>query len=105
MKLQHLPIGARFEYEGEVFVKTGPLTASSETSGQRVIPRYAVLRPLEPPLAAGNPGQSNRPTVAEVRAAYAAAESVLREGLGASAETALAEARRRFFAGLGVTAD
>lgn len=47
MKLQHLPLGARFEYEGIVFVKTGPLTASSEKGGQRIIPRYAVLKPLD----------------------------------------------------------
>lgn len=47
MKLQHLPIGGRFEYEGAVYVKTGPLTAASEEGGQRVIPRYAVLRPVD----------------------------------------------------------
>lgn len=47
MKLQHLPLGARFEYEGMVFVKTGPLTASSEKGGQRIIPRYAMLKPLD----------------------------------------------------------
>lgn len=105
MKLQHLPIGARFEFEGEIFVKTGPLTASSESSGQRVIPRYAVLRPLDPPPEAGHSAASNRPTVAAVRAAYAAAEAVLREALGESAESALAQARRRFFNGLGVAAD
>lgn len=49
MKLQHLVIGARFEYEGVVFVKTGPLTASAESGGQRLIPRYAELRPLDVP--------------------------------------------------------
>ena len=38
MKLQHLAIGARFEFEGQVYVKTGPLTASAEQGGQRVIP-------------------------------------------------------------------
>lgn len=40
-------MGARFEYEGIVFVKTGPLTASSDKGGQRIIPRYAVLKPLD----------------------------------------------------------
>ena len=49
MKLQHLAIGARFEYEGVVYVKTGPLTAAAETGGQKIIPRYAVLRPLDVP--------------------------------------------------------
>ena len=49
MKLQHLAIGARFEYEGKVYVKTGPLTASSDQGGQALIPRYAVLKPLDLP--------------------------------------------------------
>ena len=49
MKLQHLAIGARFEYEGKTFVKTGPLTASSENGGQQIIPRYAVLKPVGTP--------------------------------------------------------
>lgn len=47
MKFQQLPPGARFEYEGKVYVKTGPLTASSQEGGQRVIPRFAVLNPLD----------------------------------------------------------
>ncbi len=46
MKLQHLAIGDRFEYEGQIYVKTGPLTASGEIDGQRIIPRYAVLRSI-----------------------------------------------------------
>ena len=51
MKLQHLSMGARFEYEGVVYVKTGPLTASSEDGGQRIIPRYAILKALDVPAA------------------------------------------------------
>lgn len=47
MKLQQLPTGARFEYEGQTYVKTGPLTASSENGGRCMIPRYAVLKPLD----------------------------------------------------------
>ena len=38
MRLQDFPIGARFEYEGAIYVKTGPLTASSEQGKQRIIP-------------------------------------------------------------------
>lgn len=59
MKLQHLNIGTRFEYEGKVYVKTGPITASAEDGGQRVIPRYAVLRPLDLPEPAA-PGAAIR---------------------------------------------
>lgn len=51
LKLQHLAIGARFEYEGVVYVKTGPLTASSEQGGARIIPRYATLKPVEMPAS------------------------------------------------------
>lgn len=30
MKFSMLPIGARFEFEGKVYVKTGPVAASTE---------------------------------------------------------------------------
>lgn len=46
MKFQLLPMGARFEYEGKVLTKTGPLTAAGE-GGQRLIPRSAILKPLD----------------------------------------------------------
>lgn len=46
MKIHQLPDGARFEYEGEEYVKTGPLFASGK-AGQKLIPKYAVLRPLD----------------------------------------------------------
>jgi hypothetical protein len=45
MKIHQLPNGARFEYEGEEYVKTGPLFATGK-GGQRLIPKYAVLKPL-----------------------------------------------------------
>lgn len=45
MKIHQLPHGARFEYEGEAYVKTGPLFATGK-GGQRLIPKYAVLKPL-----------------------------------------------------------
>lgn len=45
MKIHQLPNGARFEYEGQEYVKTGPLFATGQ-GGQRLIPKYAVLKPL-----------------------------------------------------------
>jgi hypothetical protein len=51
MKFQLLPLGARFEFEGKVYVKTGPLTATTEEGGQRMIPRSAVLKLLDAPVA------------------------------------------------------
>lgn len=46
MKIHHLPLGARFEYLGEEFVKTGPMYATGKSGGQRLIPKYAVLKVL-----------------------------------------------------------
>lgn len=39
-------MGTRFEYEGKAYVKTGPLVGSGE-GGQRLIPKYAVLKVLD----------------------------------------------------------
>ncbi|MDD3352995.1 hypothetical protein [Zoogloea sp.] len=47
MKINLLPIGARFEYEGETYTKTGPITAVSASGCSRMIPRYAVLHPAD----------------------------------------------------------
>ena len=46
MKIHQLPIGARFEYQGVEYVKTGPLFGTGE-NGQKLIPKYAVLKPLD----------------------------------------------------------
>lgn len=99
MKLQQLAIGARFEYDGRVYVKTGPLTAASEQGGQALIPRYAVLRPLDlpPPDDEGGKGKLARPAV---MAAFNDFYRVCEELAGESASEALAEARRRFIAAL-----
>ena len=70
MKLQDIPVGARFEYQGRVFVKTGPMTATAEDGGQRMIPRYADLRPLNPPPPGDKPGPRSRLDEAKVRAAF-----------------------------------
>lgn len=98
MKLQHLPLGARFEYEGVVYVKTGPLTATAEQGGQRVIPRYAVLKPLDvavPEPAASGRGQLSRTAVL---AAFEDFYTASRALVGEAGETALAEARAAFLA-------
>ncbi len=48
MKFQMLAVGDRFEFEGKEYVKVGPLTAACE-GGQRMIPRFAKLKPLDAP--------------------------------------------------------
>ncbi len=45
MKIHQLPMGARFEFAGEEYVKTGPMVATGK-SGQRFFPKYVVLKPL-----------------------------------------------------------
>lgn len=45
-------MGARFEYEGEEYVKTGPMFATGK-GGQRMIPKYALLKPLDAVPASG----------------------------------------------------
>jgi len=101
MKLQHLPIGASFEYEGKVYVKTGPLTAVSEEGGSRIIPRSAVLRAASaatPATAAAVGGGLERATV------LAAFDEFHQLCVGLVDETAreqLAAARQRFLATVG----
>ena len=44
MKFKLLSIGQKFEYEGDIYVKTSPLIASNiKTSHNKMIPRYASL--------------------------------------------------------------
>jgi hypothetical protein len=48
MKFPQLPIGKRFAYQGQVYTKTGPLTARREADGtQRMIPRAALVAPAD----------------------------------------------------------
>ncbi len=47
MKFPQLPLGQRFEYQGEILVKVGAMTACNERGGNtRLIPRSAVVAPL-----------------------------------------------------------
>ena len=59
MKIHQIPLGARFEYQGEVYVKTAPMMARSDAGVQRLVPRYAVLTLLEAEAKAPS-GQSLR---------------------------------------------
>ncbi|HEY9148090.1 MAG TPA: hypothetical protein VIQ22_03680 [Gammaproteobacteria bacterium] len=46
-KFTLLPVGDCFEYQGEQYSKTGPLTACNlSTNRQRMIPRSALIKPL-----------------------------------------------------------
>ena len=100
MRIHQLPIGARFEYQGEEFVKTGPLVGTC-ASGQRLIPRHAVLRSLasieaQPELAPSRPVMS-ADVVAAFEAFYAQCLPLVPEDRRAE----LANARDGFLKSLG----
>ena len=97
MKLQQLAIGDRFEYDGRIFVKTGPLTASSDDGGQQMIPRYAVLKPLDLPAREEKPGLRRKLEEKTVLAAFDDFYRTCSELLDESALPALAEARHVVF--------
>ncbi|MFN3987410.1 MAG: hypothetical protein ACK4KV_18100 [Rhodocyclaceae bacterium] len=45
MKLNQLPIGARFQWKDQTYTKVGPMTARSDTGQVDFIPKYAALLP------------------------------------------------------------
>jgi hypothetical protein len=99
MKFQQLPIGARFELDGQVYVKTGPIAAAGESGAPRMIPRHAVLRPLDgmPPAP---PPPSRKLDEHRVLAAFAAFCTDCEALLGEQGRPALDAARQRFLAAL-----
>jgi len=53
MKIHQLPLGARFEYNGQQYVKTGPLVGSGQ-AGAKLIPKYAVVKLLDEGQVSGH---------------------------------------------------
>ncbi|MCB1887724.1 MAG: hypothetical protein KDH20_08960 [Rhodocyclaceae bacterium] len=45
MKIDQIPVGARFQLKGKAFTKVGPMTAAGESGGTTFIPKHAVLQP------------------------------------------------------------
>ena len=89
MKFFQLPIGARFEYRGEAYRKSGPLVATKEVGGaQQFMMRSASVKPEPPdagPAPRATPGDSL--PLDRVEAAfgvfYQACEQLLAESSGA----------------------
>jgi len=107
MKFQQLALGARFEFEGTDYVKSGPLTATSAAGLQRMIPRFAVLKPLD----AAQPTAPARPVgrieteqvLAAFEAFYQDAVRLLQDDDAQPSSQKLATlfaARQRFLSGL-----
>ena len=94
MKIHQLPEGARFEYEGEAYVKTGPMFATGP-KGQRLIPKYAVLKPLDiPAVASDAAGMKSSAASRRALEAFAAeCRPLLADGAGPAFNNALARLR------------
>ncbi|MDR3390304.1 MAG: hypothetical protein P4L77_01080 [Sulfuriferula sp.] len=88
MKFQHLPDGARFEYEGRHYTKISPLVAAEEGGGQRMIPRYAVLRPLAGDWPKQPEHAEGQADMAKVLAAFAEFERTTLRLLAATGDAA-----------------
>lgn len=95
MKIHQLPLGARFEYEGEEYVKTGPLFAAGKT-GQRLIPKYAILKPLDPVAPAKAPPPQEVLSRADVLRAFEAFYTACTDWVPRERQEALHAARDRF---------
>lgn len=95
-----MPNGARFEFEGEVYVKTGPLIGTrSEDGRQRLIPRHAVLKPLDA-VAVAPVEKSATLARADVLAAFEVFAAKCALLVGDEGKAALEAARERFLKAL-----
>ena len=100
MKLNQLPLGARFEYQGKILTKTGPMTGATEKGGSVFIPKFAVLKAVDgntPPP----PAKAARTVDADtVLAAFEAYHGAAMRLVDESGRMALAAARARFLGAL-----
>lgn len=113
MKFNNLPQGSRFEFEGKVYVKAGPLTAAAEDgSGLRMIPRHVLLKPVDIPMQTDESEELTPRQAARLRAAAALLVTRCRHlietacartdpDLAAALLSELEAARKRFEAALG----
>lgn len=109
MKFGELALGARFGWQGRRYVKVGPLAARDEATGElRLIPRYALLTPLEAEEGSRASAAVVSLPAEEVRAAFERFRAECLEAIGpAPAEVLarIAEAGRRFYQDCGLNPD
>lgn len=100
-----LPLGTRFEFEGMVYCKNGPMTASGPSGERKMIPRYADLTPLDgsPPQSQRTPPRSLDP--GQVQTAFDAFYAEVAGRVDTSQLGALAMARKQFLESLGIVSD
>ncbi|MFO7594137.1 MAG: hypothetical protein R6X15_08860 [Pseudomonadota bacterium] len=112
-----LPLGECFEYQGEQYSKTGPLTATKlKDNRRRMIPRSAMVMPLTD-TAAPPPPDTSKSSTLDAAATLAAfehyhngclewlrlAEKELSRETAEQIRTALETAQRRFVQELGLS--
>jgi hypothetical protein len=102
MKIHQLPMNARFEYEGQEYVKTGPQLAAG-SAGQRLIQKYAVLKVLDPASVAPDRKASALSTES-VRQSFAVFYSCCETLVPADRQFALRSSREEFLRKLDGTA-
>ncbi len=101
MKFFQLPTGARFQYRGEAYRKSGPLVATREAGGaQQLMRRSANVKPETSDAGqAPEMASENRLPLSRVEAAfqvfYLACEQLLAESSGDQSEARQEELRRR----------
>lgn len=101
MKFHDLPIGQRFEFEGEAYVKTGPFVASHGVTGaQKFMARYAMVIPAGAQAA---PAPKSRERMIQRTAAEAAFEGFYQRCMRMMTDLGLPEGR--LDAALGELAD
>jgi hypothetical protein len=100
VKIHQLPIGARFEYEGQEYVKTAALFATGP-GGQRLIPKYALLKPLDPYQPAPSSESTGPLPRAKVQQAFEAFFAECAALVPAEKQSVLDAARERFLKSLG----
>lgn len=98
MKIDQLPLGARFQWKGRTYTKVGPMTASGDGGGSVFIPKHAVLQPVPgetPPVAP--PAPAVRPLdVARVTAAFETYHQAALTLVDVTGRVMLETARKRF---------
>lgn len=100
MKINLIPLGARFQWKGITYTKIGPMTASGETGGVAFIPKHAVLSPVPgeapPPTAPDTPAQPL--DAGKVMAAFESYHQTALTLTDDAGREALESARTRFLA-------
>lgn len=98
MKIDQLPVGARFQWKGRCYTKVGPMTAAAESGGVDFIPKHAALQPVpgEAPPAMLADDTAVSVDAAKVRTAFEAYHRTALRVADDAGRLALERARLRF---------